>query len=323
MTSTGYKTILVMVILVATVFCHAADKYAGEIFSLGAGVRSFALGNTGVTDSLNAALAYWNPALLSRQHQLRIEVMSAHEFGGDLQYHLLAASWGGSVPVSFALAIAGIDDVPLTRLTDPDLPVSEDNPPVVYKRVNNRDVILYTGICHDLGGWPVGFTLKTAYRDLAEETGYGFGGDLSTWYKPARAWLIGARLRDFFTTQILWDNGTHETVNPALDLEAETRFPFPFILRQARLIGRVECMFEGREETATVGLGTASLDFHAGLAIDLHPNLDIYLGYDIEFITGGLTISWDEWRLHYSMEQNPDLNASHRVSIGYDMGWKQ
>jgi hypothetical protein len=59
-----YRTLLLLLLLGLFSSSLCAEKYAGEIFRMGAGVRNFALGSTGITDTNGYAPAYWNPALM-------------------------------------------------------------------------------------------------------------------------------------------------------------------------------------------------------------------------------------------------------------------
>src|SRR6056297_4139694 len=86
-----YFIIIALVVLFSNSL--AADKYAGEIFRMGAGVRNYALGNTGLTNSETAALAYWNPAFLVESTETRFELMHAEEYHGLLQYDVISARY--------------------------------------------------------------------------------------------------------------------------------------------------------------------------------------------------------------------------------------
>ena len=293
----------------------SAEKYAGEIFRMGAGVRNYAMGGTGLTDVDSPALAYWNASLLTKEQNTRVEMMHAEELG-LFQYDTVSGVVGSKRPFALVISRIGIDDIPLTRKENPDDSLSATNQPYQYDSVNNADYIIHAGFATHIGKIPVGVTPKFAYRVLAEKSGYGFGADLSTWYEPTSYLLIGAKLRDFFSTQIHWENGTHEIVNPGLDVESNVHFLLPWVHRPISLIVGIESYFEGREESATTSLGVMSLDYHAGLAVQAHEVVSLFMGYDIDNITAGLTLSLLPLELHYAFEQNTELEDSHRVSLG-------
>ena len=244
--------------------------------------------------------------------------MHAEEYAGLLKYGNLSAIWGKDNKFSLVLTGILIDDIPLTKLNDPSGTISGSNRPYEYKSINNSDLVAYFGLARKFGKYVIGFTPKIAYRNLAEESGFGFGADVSTYFRFKKI-NFGLKIRDFFTTQILWANGTHEIVNPGLDLEANYNFTFPVIGRNSRLFIGLENHLEGRETAAKIALGPLSLDYHLGCEVNLHQTVDLYLGYDIEHFTSGISLNIHSWLINYAFEQNPDLENSHRVSIGFKM----
>lgn len=299
----------------------SAAKYAGEIFRMGAGVRNFALGNTGLTDYNSASLAYWNPALLSKTEggTSSFELMHSEEFMGLVSYDTFSAVWGDKSRYSLVLSRIGINNIPLTKLPNPDEPISTDNRPYKYKSVNNSDYILYFGFYRKLGDYVIGFTPKIAYRYLAEKSGYGFGADISTFRELGESVIIAIKLRDFFSTQIFWSNGSHEIVNPALDLEMSYSFTAPLIGSRARLIAGTDIIAEGRQEAATNHLGYLSFDYRAGIEIPIPDYVSLYAGYDVNNLTTGLSVYISQFQVNYSFKYNTELDNSHRVSIGLNL----
>jgi len=298
-----------------------AEKYAGEIFRMGAGVRNYALGNSGLTDYQTASIAYWNPALLAKTEGMgySFELMHAEEFMGLVTYDTFSAQWGEKSRYALVLSRVGINDIPLTKLPNPEEPPSPDNQPYQYKTVNNADYLFYLGFYRRLGTYVIGITPKLAYRNLAETNGYGFGADLSTFFEPHDNFLLGLKLRDFFSTQIFWSNGTHETVNPGLDFEVSYSFPTPLIGSRGRLIVGTEVIAEGREEAATYHLGYFSFDHHLGLEIPIPDFVNLYAGYDIENLTAGLSVKIRQFQINYAFKNNTEIDNSHRVSIGLNL----
>jgi hypothetical protein len=310
------KKMILLAIIIAASFQLFATKYAGEIFRMGAGVRNFALGNIGVSDVDALGLAYWNASLLHFAENKQFELMHAEEYAGLLKYDTASAIWGKENKISVVITRIGIDDIPLTKLENPDDPLSSSNRPYKYKSVNNSDLVAYVGISRKIGNYTLGITPKLAYRNLAEENGFGFGADISTHFRFDKI-LLGIKLRDFFTTQILWANGTHEIVNPGIDVEANLPFVMPVIQKQSRFFLGSEMYAEGRDTAATVSLGFLSMDFHAGCEIEMHPAVDVFLGFDVRDFTAGLSLILQKWQINYAFENDTELENSHRVSIGY------
>ena len=298
----------------------SAAKYAGEIFRMGAGVKNFALGNCGLTDENSYALAYWNSALLTKATKNKFEIMHAEEYMGLLTYDTASAIWGNEHKFSIVMTRIGIADIPLTKLTDPANEPDSLNRPYEYKSVNNSDFVVYFGFARKIGNYYLGFTPKIAYRYLAEESGFGFGADISTFFEYSEKWLFALKIRDFFTTQILWGNGTHEIVNPGFDLEAKYKFIFPLIKRASNFYTGFEVFTENRGNASSISLGFLSFDPHLGLEMNIHKKADLYLGYDVNHFTSGISIGYRNWKINYSLELDTnDLDNSHRVSISLDL----
>ncbi|MCF7912680.1 MAG: hypothetical protein K9M99_09140 [Candidatus Cloacimonetes bacterium] len=295
----------------------SATKYAGEIFHFGMGVRNLALGSTGLTNLNSHTVAWWNPALLEYKTDNSLEFMHAEEFEGLLQYDTFSAIWGNDKKFSIVLSRIGINDIPLTKLENDSLAIGNDNRPYAYDYVNNSDLITYFGFYQNIGSFTLGFTPKIAYRSLAKENGVGFGADLAIVTDPTKKLVLAAQIRDFFTTRILWNNGTDEAVIPSTNLEASYGFSFPSTQVPLRLYLRSEILFEGREEAASFSLDPVSIDLHAGLESQINQYFDFLLGYDIDHFTTGLVLKYQQFGLSYCFEMEPELDNSHRIAINW------
>jgi hypothetical protein len=313
------KKIIILLLVATLATTLIADKYAGEIFRMGSGVRNSALGNCGLTDLNSANLAYWNSALLALNPDKKLELMHAEEYSGLLKYDLFSAVLGKKQRFAFTIARIGIDDIPLTKLADENSAVNYNNRPYEYKSVNNADIVMYFGMARKAGNYYLGFTPKIAYRNLAEESGFGFGADISTFYQINSKLMLAANLRDFFTTQILWGNGTHEFVNPSLQLEGQYSLLLPLIEKKGKLYLGTDLYAEDRDFASTTSFSLFSLDYHAGLEMNILPNFDLLLGYDINNLTAGLTFGYRRWQFNYAFEQDSELENSHRISVGLNL----
>jgi len=314
-----YKTIACIFALALMTLSLSAEKYAGEIFKMGAGVNNYALGSTGITDTEGSSAAYWNAALLNYHSDNSFEAMHAEEFGGQIKYDTFSGVLGKGNRIAVVITRIGYGDIPLTKLENDSLPPSAHNQPVAYKTVSNSDYIAYIGFGRTLNSRiSYGFTPKIAYRYLAEHSGYGFGADLGAYMQVRENWAVGARLADFFTTQLLWENGTHEIVNPSLDLE--TNYGMKITKAQIPIRGflRTEIMTESRNEAAMASAGPFSVDIHAGLEVQPMSNVKIMAGYDAENFTAGIGITYRILSLQYAYKQEPkeDLDSCQRISLG-------
>lgn len=315
----SYKMLLCISIIVLSSISLHAEKYAGEIFRMGAGVDNFALGSTGITNINSPSASYWNAALLNYYQDNAFEVMHAEEFGGQIKYDTFSGVLGKSSHIGFVITRIGYGNIPLTKLENDSLPPSVDNQPVVYKTVTNSDYIAYFGIGRIYNEKiSYGITPKIAYRTLAEHSGYGFGADLGGYYHMNDNTNVGVRVADFFTTQLFWQNGTHEIANPSLDLEIN--HGMKLTKAQIPVAGylRAEIMAEGREEATMVSAGPMSLDLHGGIEVQPISSVKVMGGYDAGNITAGINITYWILSIHYAYKQLPkdDLESCQRISMG-------
>jgi hypothetical protein len=294
-----------------------AAKYAGEIFKMGAGVRNYALGRTGLTDENTPAMAYWNASLLLNSEMNRFEIMHAEEFSGLLKYDTISGSLGTDFRVGFTLARIGIDNIHLTRLPDPDDEPSSGNRPYKYKTVNNSDYILYVGIAREFWNVPIGLTPKVVYRDLAGLTAWGFGADISTHYIANDYIKWGIRIRDIIPTYISWDDGEKEKINTGGDVELRISTQLPVLNRPLNIYINAEINNDKMISTATANVGNVSFEPHFGAEVKIHPRFSLLCGMNIDRFTAGGEANYQNFLLNYSFEQNSKLDNSHRVSIGY------
>jgi hypothetical protein len=312
--------ILVWTILLCLPGLMFADKYAGEIFYLSPGVANQALGNTGITNGESVSAAWWNPALLALPGNRGLELMHSQQFDGLMQFNHISAILGTHNRLGLVITHIGIDDIALTKLENDSLPPSSTNQPFVYKTVNNNDLMAYFGIARNISPvFNVGITPKLAYRSLAGKSGYGFGADLGMLWDISPQFRLGVVARDFFTTQLIWSNGTQENVLPSLNPELAyttrvTKHRIPI-----RLALGAETMLEGRKKAATFNAGAFSADFHAGLAVAPIPQLKVMAGYDVNSFTAGLGIYIQKISLEYAVKpgSGDDLGLSQRVSAGW------
>ncbi len=307
-----------LLIIATLTFCTYlwSAKYAGDLFRMGASVRNYALGNTGLADPQSAALAYWNTALLASINHNKAELTHAAEYDGLLTYDTAALVWGKKQKFSLFVARIGIDNIKLTKLADKDNPLSPLNRPVAYKTVDNADYIVFFGWQRKLlQQINFGFTPKLAYRQLAEISGWAVGADISTYYQYNQHLLVATKLRDFFSTQVFWSDDTHEIINPGLDLASRLSFLLPYTKTPAHWYVELESYSEGRETSADVNIGAFSADFHTGLELVIQEEHHIYLGLDKNNLSAGVSVSWNEYQLNYCFKQDTAFDNSHRVSL--------
>lgn len=313
------KTLLIIPLLILVV-ALGATKYAGEIFQLAPGVQNQAMGNTGLTWQGSLAGGWWNPALLAVAEQNGLEVMRVEHFEGLLQQNQISLVFGGNARTSLQINHLGINDIKLTQLEDPSDSLSNENRPEVWKTIGNNDVILYGSLARSINErLHLGITPKLAYRNLAENSGYGIGADAGILWEVGKGFMAAANLRDFFSTQIIWENGTHEIAVPNLDLELGYGFkPFQKEI-PVHLALRSQVFAENRGSASNIDAGIFSADIHAGILVSPIPALNVMAGWDADSFTAGLGIRYKSLGLDYAWRNGaPDaLGSSQRLALNY------
>lgn len=313
------RTIHICLALLLCAMPLFADKYAGEIFTLSPGVISSAMGGTGLTYDESFSAAWWNPALLSVNHSPGLELMRSQHFEGLLDQNQLSFVLPVSTPTAIIINHLAIDDVKLTKLEDPTAPISNNNRPYIWKTVSNNDIIVYGAIARQLkDNLHYGFAPKLAYRDLARNSGWAFGADLGVLWEPASKLRLAANLRNFFTTQVLWEDGENESVAPSLDVEAGWEIA-PLFSIPMHLAVRSEMYAE--ERGGTIEAGDLSADIHTGIALQPLTPLKVLLGYDIDAFTAGLAISHKKLGLNYAFKADSPDGLGYTQSISASYKW--
>lgn len=312
------KTCIAILILALSALL-GATKYAGEIFQLSSGVQNQAMGNTGLTFGNSLAAGWWNPALLAEPGSCGVELMRVEHFEGLMQQNQLGVVFGTKTRTSVQINHLGIDEIKLTQLENPADSLSNSNRPEVWKTVGNHDLIVYGSLARSLkNNLHLGLTPKLAYRSLAKNSGFGIGADLGLLWDAGKGLRAAANLRDFFSTQLIWANGTHEIAIPNLDLEFGYGFS-PFKEIPVHLALRTQIFAEDRGEASNVAAGPVSADFHAGLLVKPIPALNVMAGWDSDCFTAGLGVRYKALGLDYAWRNgSPDeLGSSQRLSLSY------
>jgi len=314
------KKIYILIALLTLVWALSATRYAGEIFQITSGVANQAMGNTGLTNTDALSSGWWNPALLSFAPARGVELSRSEHFEGLMEQNQASLILGKNLRGSIIINHLGINNIKLTELEDPADSLSNENRPQVWKTIGNNDFIVYGAFARQISqGFSLGLAPKLAYRSLADHSGYAFGADLGLLWLADRDLSLGANLRDFFSTQVIWENGTYEVVIPNLDLEASYGFGLLKGTVPVKLSLRTQLMAEGRGEAATLSTGLISADFHGGLSITPIQQLTFLGGYDVDCLTAGLALRYKDFGLDYAFRGNAQdgIGSTQKVSLSY------
>lgn len=309
------RSVLLITLILLAVLPLLGNNYAGEIFTFSPGAMNNAMGNTGLCLPSSHAAGWWNPALSALESSRSAEVMHSNFFDGLLAQNQFSMRLGQG----FALSInhLKIDKVKLTKLEDEGDVISDSNRPYAYKTISNQDLIIYGSFGRALSeNFAIGISPKLAYRNLAEHSGYGFGADIGAYYKIHEYLDLGVNLRDFFGTQILWENSTHEVALPNLDIELSTSFELTSKEIPLHIALRAQNYYEQR---ASQSSDTIRSEFHGGIMLRPIPALGIMGGYDRDSFTAGVALELFDIGLSYAFKNKAEGGLGHtqRVSLSY------
>ena len=324
--------------LVAWTFGSAeATKYAGETFSAGVGARALGMGAAGTALPGDVTSGYWNPAALTEINGSEFMLMHSERFAGLVRYDYAAfarpllsstveAPNGRPHALGLYVVRQGVDDIPETRLVDPDMPavyIDEETGALVtnYETLGmGSDAEYLVGLSYGTRfsrGPAIGATLKALYKGVLGHSAFGVGVDLSVAGTVGGGFRLGATIRDLTLTPIVWDTGTRETIFPSL----RTGLAWERDLGGARsilLAGDAQFLIEGRETASQLWLGAeTSLDFGVGAEIRLADSVALRAGLDTGRLSAGGTLSFGPVDVDYAFRSQADLDDTHRVGIRY------
>ena len=303
-------TTLVVLLSITSVLPAAAVEDAGyrSVFARGAGGRPLALGGAFAAADGDLSASVWNPAGLAGVQ--RKGLYATHTdligFGFSEQFAVLALPSWRLGTFSLALRRFAVDGIEGRdhggAITDTDLQDSETEIALGYGRAFGP-------------AWRLGLNVKLQQQELAGYSAAGLGIDLGAQVHPllalgresdlARGWSLGLQLRN--------------VVEPSLRL-LEDDSPDPAGVR----FGTALALPLGGHVDA-LGLldleKTKSMDarLHAGIELVLMDLLALRVGSLDGMMTAGSGITWRQFQLDYSFEDNP-IETVHRMGLGIGYG---
>ncbi len=300
-----------IVLLISSVaFPVAAVDDAGyrSVFARGAGGRPLALGGAYVAVDGDLSSVIWNPAGLAGVQ--RKGVYATHTdligLGFSEQFAVMALPSWRLGTFSLALrrfAVDGIEGRDHSGvITDTNLQDAESEIALGYGRSFGPALRL-------------GMNVKLQQQELAGYSAAGLGVDLGAQVHPllalgresrlARGWSLGLQLRNVVEPNLrLLEDDSHDPAGIRLG----TALELP--------VGR------NIDALAVVDLEkTKSMDprLHAGLELELMELLALRLGSLDGMMTAGSGITWRQFQLDYSFENN-EIESVHRVGLGIGFG---
>jgi len=322
---------VLMAVLLA--FCAAAPggaaKYAAEFTRIGVGARALGMGAavTAVID--DASAIYWNPAAVSLVPRAEVLLMHAEQFGDLANYNfagyvLSLEGTGTPGAVGIGLVHFAVDDILITKDAFIDAngnhkydPGEQIDRSRFYLDSDSEYCLLFSygrrvGTNLALGG-----NLKIIRQDLVNHSSFGMGLDLGLLWFARPTLRFGARLSDATTTQLFWDTGTRETVNPSLFLGGAFTREITALSVEITAAADLALTFEGRETASSFSGGFLGGDPRLGLEGWFRGLFAARVGWQESGVTAGAGFRILGVGADYAFVPHEDLGSSHRVSASY------
>ncbi len=301
-------------------------KYAGDFMSNGVGARALGMGGAYTALTADGTAAYWNPAGLARMNYPQLNLMHVERFSGIVKYDFLgvARPFGEKATLAFSLVRSGVDDIPITAVPNPSLPVGavfEDangnkvrNMPFQKSLTQYIDYVAYLSYARAWRpGWFYGGNVKIVYKGVASHSAWGLGFDFGIQGNPWRNLWVGANLQDATTTFLAWDTGRTELIVPTLRWGGV----YPVHFYKFRLLPALDVVtqFEGIRYGAQVHVGGVSFDFHPGAELAFKHLLYFRVGSSAGHFSAGAGFHLPRLNIDYAFLSHKDLGNTHQISL--------
>lgn len=296
-----------------------AAKYSGEFLSLGVGGKALAMGGAFVSVADDGFASYWNPAGLVQLSQKELTLMHAETFGSLVNHDFI----GYALPLqkkekrsALAISLLGLSGggIKITELEGPGDP-GPANRPRVKKEESHGDYVLFFSYAQEVKKkFSLGGNIKVIYRNLAENSAFGFGLDWGILTRFHKNFSFGLNLMDAFTTTLFYDTGTKESIYPTL----KTGFNFHKEIRDFKIVLSFDSdlRFEGRKNSSQLWTGDNSLDTHWGGELSYQNKLFGRIGADQGNFTFGAGLLIKKFMVDFAFLNQKDLDNSYRFSLG-------
>lgn len=311
------KAILVLAALISASGNAFAAKYANEAYILGANARAMAMGGAHVAFVDDASAIYYNPACLALTLRPQAVLLHSETFGSLVNHDFLAFSR----PITIRNNGGGIG-LGLYRVGGGGIILTEKDPetggPKIIDEESHYDYQFLLGGGVRLGNdWRFGAVAKFVLRSLASHSAWGLGIDAGLQYGSRESLSFGAALTNATSTFLSYDNGTTESIIPALRLGLSHLVRVEDFSLRTAVDGDI--LFEGRKEAAQISAGGVSLDAHLGGEIGYHDIVFFRGGADIDRLTLGIGLRLMRFRLDGAFMDHGDLDNSYRISLNVEL----
>jgi hypothetical protein len=302
-------------------------KYGGEFTSIGVGARALAMGGAYSALASDVTAGYWNPAGLVVVNYPELTAMHAERFAGVVNYDYFGLAYPLGLKSTIALNVTrtGVDDIPFTKLLNPNVVEYEyyyennrkiQNVPYAYKMVNDAEWAWYLSFAYNkLKNLSYGASAKFVRKGVGEYSGWGLGFDVGVRWNPVKSLFLGANLQDATTTLLAWNTGKRELILPTLKCGSAYIFDIQLLKGRIAAAADIDFRFEGRKIASQAHWGRTSADFHFGLEYEFQKIVALRFGLDVGHPTAGLGVHLPKLDVDYAFLSHAELGTTHRISL--------
>lgn len=293
-------------------------RYAGEFLALGAGARALAMGGASVALPSAATAGYYNPSALAGLGKREVEFMHASQFENLFTYDFLsyAKPMRQDRAGAVTLLYSRVDDIPITRLEDPNAPFDNSNRVVKVDETGDHEMALLASVGQPTAGaWRLGANAKLLYKTVADESAFGLGFDIGVGRTLARGLEFGAVARDITTSVLAWSTGRTESLLPSVVVGGSWEYPLSALDAAVNIVADFEGHFEDRGAAETVEAGPLTVEPHLGLEYEIVETVALRGGLNGERPTFGAGLRIALLSINAAFEDHEDLGLTHRVSL--------
>lgn len=296
--------------------------------STGVGSRPLGMGGAYVAVGGDVTFAYWNPAGLAAITYPEISGMHARRFGGVVNYDYLglAVPFRKNASVALSMVRLAVDDIPITALPRPNLPIDSlyvdadgqirGNRPYVLRTASDGEYAFYLSYSQRYGErWAFGANVKVIHKGIDTHSAWGLGFDIGALWHPVGDLRLGVNLQDITTTLLAWDTGRRELISPTVKLGGAYPVNIQWLRSQVLLVADADLRFEGRRFASQAHLGDMSMDFHAGAEWQFRRIIALRIGSDIGHFSAGAGIRLPKLDIDYAFLSHDMLENTHRISL--------
>ncbi|HPI74539.1 MAG TPA: hypothetical protein PK843_14695 [bacterium] len=330
---------LVLLLLLIGASIGVSGEYAADFLTIGVGGRAMAMGSAFVAMADDPSMAYWNPAGMTLQQRIRLQLEHVPMFSNLAQYNSAHAVLALSPNMAFAIGWIrlGVDEIPrygalqgsrYERLTQGRYRSTGEAEGYFGDQENAVTISFCRAVMFDLHIGdafsplilPVqlafGVTGKYIHHQLDDATGAGQGLDAGVLARfvsnqvvqgePIR-WLgIGLSARNLSNTNVVWDTPSQhkDVADRALRVGAAASCHAPSLAARVTLTLDQE-LSESRET-------------FAGAEVRFFERLGLRGGYAHDHMTAGAGLRLFSLSLDYAFVAG-DLANTHRISAAF--GW--